>query len=139
MEISLFPLDLTTIGKKIIFNLMNLKLVQGLKYREGIKSRPVSDFFIPVLHECKSSELESFMISCLPMITHVPHTTVRRKMDDPANKPTPVEAYSCALSLSLEIPVTENKQATTRKIIRISYVHNSNFLLLSTKILMEHR
>ena len=76
-----------------------------------------------MLDEWKPPEFESFINFFLPMITHVPHTTVRSKMDDPASKPTPVEAYSCALSLSLESPVTENKQATTTKIIRIRYVH----------------
>lgn len=78
----------------------------GFKYRERVKSRPVKDSFILPFDEFEPSGLESFFNFCLPMITHVPHTTVRSKMDDPANKPTPVEAYSCALSLSLESPVT---------------------------------
>ena len=61
------------------------------------------------------------------MKTQVPQTTVRSIMDDPANKPTPVEAYSCALSLSLESPVTD-KQTKATKIIRIWYAYIKYYL-----------
>lgn len=41
-------------------------------------------------------------------------------MEDPANKPTPVEAYSCALSLSLERPVTDKPSQTKATNVFIS-------------------
>jgi hypothetical protein len=74
-----------------------------------MKSIPIKDCLILSADEYEVTEFESFFKFCLPTITQVPHTTVRSKMDDPANKPTPVEAYSCALSLSLESPVTDNQ------------------------------
>ena len=49
------------------------------------------------------------------MITQVPQTNVRSKMDDPANKPTPVKAYSCAVSLLLTSPDTDNKQTMKQR------------------------
>lgn len=59
----------------------------------------------------ESEGLESSFNFCFPVRTQVPQITVRSMMDDPANMPTPVEAYSCALSLFLESPVTDhNKQ-----------------------------
>lgn len=83
--------------------------MKGFKYRERMKSRPIKDCFMVLV-----DEYESFFKFCLPTITQVPHTSVRSKMDDPANKPTPVEAYSCALSLSLESPVTDKQKAHKR-------------------------
>lgn len=47
-------------------------------------------------------------------------------MDDPANKPTPVEADSCALSLSLESPVTD-KQTTSVQLIVNKIKKSSKF------------
>jgi hypothetical protein len=78
-----------------------------------MKSIPIKDCLILCVDEYEVTVIESFFKFCLPTITQVPHSTVRSKMDDPANKPTPVEAYSCALSLSLESPVTDKQQIYT--------------------------
>jgi len=51
---------------------------------------------------------ESCSNSWLPAMTQLPQTTVRSKMDDPANKPTPLKAYSCAISLLLTSPETDD-------------------------------
>jgi len=39
-------------------------------------------------------------------MTQLPQTTVRSKIDDPANNPIPVMAYSSAISLLLTTPQT---------------------------------
>jgi len=55
-------------------------------------------------------------------------------MDDPANNPTPVEAYSCALSLSLESPVTDNNKHTKKMKLMCDYYIIYSEILTSTNI-----
>lgn len=68
--------------------------------------KPVKKVLIVLWCELEGGEWCSN--SWLPAMTQLPQTTVRSKMDDPANKPIPLIAYSFAVSLLLTSPETDH-------------------------------